>query len=135
MNELLNLDNFDYGFGSSAANLEYSILSSMLGGGSSQIIDTDNTNNWKSTTDNLYSGTPSSVYSNPVLGDPSSIFSQQKADHLIQDSPKSNVTPTPFISLRKSSSTSMSYAKASKPFSYADGYHYLINYVKQKCVP
>lgn len=26
----------------------------------------------------------------------------------------------------------MVYARATKPFSYADGYHYLINYVQQK---
>lgn len=123
-NQLLNLDNFDYGFGSSAANLEYSILSNMLGGSSSQI------NEWKSPSQDTSFSTPTTVYTNPILGDPF-----HKLDHSIQNSPKSNsISPSLFKKPLETTNhgTSISYARASKPYSYADGYHYLINYVKQK---
>lgn len=99
-----------------------------------------------STTSTTY--TPTTTISN--LGDPV-LFSptfqqqqqQQQQDHQTLDSitkmdqsPKSNITLTPPCSTKKQqhrhSSISIGYANASKPFSYADGYHYLINYVRQK---
>lgn len=165
--QLLGLDNsnhssnFNYGFGSNATNLEYSILSNMLG--SPQYLDSsaspnspanlhNNTNNlWNTknaTTDTLLqnnstnASTPSTTYSN-LVGDPI-LYSPQQQQQLdpttiaiakLEHSPKSNsaISTSP-ASFKKSypQRHSLSYASASKPFSYADGYHYLINYVRQK---
>ncbi|KAG2237258.1 hypothetical protein INT48_006662 [Thamnidium elegans] len=188
--QLLGLDNnnnnstFNYGFGSNSTNLEYSILSNMLGSpqfmnSSSSSPTTSTINNiWSNnnqkknynnnnTNDTLLTSTPSSTtapYTPSTitsLGDPI-LFSptlqqqqqhqqrqQQHQHHHILDpntisiakmenSPKSNLLLTPpNSSSRKrhhsnSSMISIGYASASKPFSYADGYHYLINYVRHK---
>jgi hypothetical protein len=162
--QLLGLDNsnqntnFNYGFGSNATNLEYSILSNMLG--SPQFLDNSNSNaspnlhntnnlwNTKNATSdtllntNTNASTPTSAYSN-LVGDPV-LYSPQQQQQLdpttiaiakIDQSPKSNyILSTPPASYKKSypQRHSLSYASASKPFSYADGYHYLINYVRQK---
>lgn len=46
----------------------------------------------------------------------------------------SAATPTTATGRRRTQlmTPEMAYASANKPFSYADGYHYLINYVRQK---
>lgn len=146
--QLLGLDNSNYGFGSSATNLEYSILSNMLD--SPQFLDNNN-NNDNNNSPNLWNtakndtllnnnstnaSTPTTAYSN-LVGDPIlySPQQQQQAIAKIEHSPKPNsIVSTPPISYRKSypQRHSLNYASASKPFSYADGYHYLINYVRQK---
>lgn len=185
--QLLGLDNnnnnstFNYGFGSNSTNLEYSILSNMLGSpqfmnSSSSSPTTSTINNiWSNsnqkknynnnTNDTLLTSTPSSTTApyTPTtitsLGDPilfSPTLQQQQQQHhqhqhqhhildpntisiaKMDNSPKSNLLLTPpNSSSRKrhhsnSSMISIGYASASKPFSYADGYHYLINYVRHK---
>ncbi|KAI7865455.1 uncharacterized protein EV154DRAFT_533130 [Mucor mucedo] len=158
--QLLGLDGNNYGFGSNSANLEYSILSNMLG--SPQFLDSSsptssNTNIWSKSNNNdtllttqstpttSTSYTPTTTISNmgdPVLFSPT-FQQQQQQDHQtldsipkIDQSPKSNIILTPPCTIKKQqhrhSSISIGYANASKPFSYADGYHYLINYVRQK---
>lgn len=90
--------------------------------------------------------TPAAI---PSLGDPilfSPTLQQQQQQHdnqtldsasKLEQSPKSNIMLTPPCTIRKQqqsrhNSIAVGYANASKPFSYADGYHYLINYVRQK---
>ncbi|KAI8082007.1 uncharacterized protein B0P05DRAFT_489893 [Gilbertella persicaria] len=176
--QLLGLDtnnNLNYGFGSNATNLEYSILSNMLG--SPQFLDNNTkspssaslTNSvWASSPPASSSNNGSGNSSNPLLqnnanttppassytsstvsyltGDPT-LYSpqQQQMDPTtitvtkVENSPKSHsVLTTPPVSYKKqflqknTSNYSQCYSNSIKPFSYADGYHYLINYVRQK---
>jgi hypothetical protein len=164
--QLLGLDNSNYGFGSSATNLEYSILSNMLGS-PQQFLDNNSNSSpnssWsaKQQPQDTLSSTPTSTYTtNTVnLGDPilfsptlqqqqqqqqqANIFNpssqqqqqQQIAIAKMENSPKSTsstlLTTLTNKRIRRHDSTN-GYANASKPFSYAEGYHYLINYVRQK---
>ncbi|GAA5802383.1 hypothetical protein HPULCUR_007848 [Helicostylum pulchrum] len=181
--QLLGLDNnnnnstFNYGFGSNSTNLEYSILSNMLGSpqfmnSSSSSPTTSTINNiWSNssqkknynnnTNDTLLTSTPSSTTApytpttitslgDPILFSPTLQQQQQQQHHhhildpntisiaKMENSPKSNLLLTSPNSLSRkrhhsnSSMISIGYASASKPFSYADGYHYLINYVRHK---
>lgn len=130
--------------------------------GSPQFLDNGSTsspsNNWSNKpNDTLSTPTTSSTF-NTNLGDPI-LFSptlkqqqqqqqqnnpfidpqqqQQIAMVKMENSPKSNSmltnTPGSTTSTRKQQRhTNNGYANASKPFSYAEGYHYLINYVRQK---
>ncbi|KAG2227105.1 hypothetical protein INT45_003835, partial [Circinella minor] len=51
----------------------------------------------------------------------------------VANSPVSSSPSTPVIKRRNQIITpEMAYSSAKKPFSYADGYHYLINYVRQR---
>ena len=51
----------------------------------------------------------------------------------VANSPVSSSPSTPIIKRRNQIITpEMAYSSAKKPFSYADGYHYLINYVRQR---
>lgn len=160
-NQLLGLDNsnsaLNYGFGSNATNLEYSILSNMLG--SPQFMDnaqskswspnsSNNTNTIHHDTHNTSTSTTASTpaYTPNLVGDPILYSPRQHSDPAtfaiakIDQSPKSNLIITPPPSFKKNhypqqqhmQSQRMGYNNASKPFSYADGYHYLINYVRQK---
>lgn len=103
--------------------------------------DTHNTATSTSTT----ASTP--AYTPNLVGDPILYSPQQHSDPAtfaiakIDQSPKSNLTITPPPSFKKNhyqqqqqqmQQQRMGYNNASKPFSYADGYHYLINYVRQK---
>ncbi|KAI8641659.1 hypothetical protein BD408DRAFT_367792 [Parasitella parasitica] len=153
-NQLLGLDdnnnnnsNLNYGFGSNAANLEYSILSNMLG--SPQFIDNSQSKSWnENTNNNDTQNTPTSTASTPaytpnLVGDPILYSPQLHSDPAtfaiakLDQSPKSNLVLTPPPSFKKNHFQQQQqqrngYSNASKPFSYADGYHYLINYVRQK---
>ncbi|KAL7320380.1 Transcriptional regulator of nonfermentable carbon utilization [Mucor circinelloides] len=160
-NQLLGLDNsnstLNYGFGSNATNLEYSILSNMLG--SPQFMDNaqskswspNNTNTIHNDTHNTATSTSTTAstpaYTPNLVGDPILYSPQQHSDPAtfaiakIDQSPKSNLIITPPPSFKKNhyqqqqqqmQQQRMGYNNASKPFSYADGYHYLINYVRQK---
>lgn len=121
--------------------------------GSPQFLDSSpptpsNNNNYSknNNSDTLLTSTPSSnttTYTPTAissLGDPilfsPTLHQHQTIDPTTTKSPKSNIMLTPPSSIRKQqhhhSSISVGYANASKPFSYADGYHYLISYVRQK---
>ncbi|OBZ84745.1 Transcription activator of gluconeogenesis ERT1 [Choanephora cucurbitarum] len=199
-NSLMNLENFNYGFGSNTTNLEYSILSNMLGSS----LTTDATN--PSSTPN--STQPSTDVLNlwPQQSQTQSQQQQQQSQSPLIESPLSimqgpNSANSPFLSSPNQLTTTytgnnnnnnnnksvasiasstmdtsqisasgvstlsaygdgavvanvaspvtastgpavrrrnqivtpeMAYASATKPFSYADGYHYLINYVKTR---
>ncbi|CAO3617803.1 unnamed protein product [Cunninghamella blakesleeana] len=256
-NQLLNLNNYNYGFGSSAANLEYSILSNMLGSPMNQIIDTssvgtpstsasssnlwqsnttsnlsntiqqynaivndsntnnnnnnssssdnnNNNNNNSNSNNNIINATPASfnnntpdtqstsssmhniapISTNPVpdtvlyspdqnsIGSPyannSNMTSQSVTSTTINNNNNNNNNNSSSSSSRNNNNVRMSslssygegavvanvespgatlaqvrrrnqlvtpemvYSRATKPYSYADGYHYLINYVQQK---
>lgn len=161
--QLLGLDNStnSYGFGSNATNLEYSILSNMLG--SPQFMDSAQSKSWSSPSNNNSTNTihhdthntatststtaSTPAYTPNLVGDPILYSPQQHSDPAtfaiakIDQSPKSNLIITPPPSFKKThypqqqqhmQAQRMGYNNASKPFSYADGYHYLINYVRQK---
>ncbi|KAG1137900.1 hypothetical protein G6F38_010963 [Rhizopus arrhizus] len=195
-NNLLSLENYNYGFGANATNLEYSILSNMLG---SPLVDTRNTvdtsNIQQNTLNTIWASSPIVENVNILRGD-SSFLSNRDTTQLmsnanntfmnrpstsdnenINSNNNSNTTPrvssvasvasssmdTSQISASGISTLSaygdgavvakvaspvtansgpsvkrknqtitpeMAYASATKPFSYAEGYHYLINYVK-----
>ncbi|OAC97765.1 Zn(2)-C6 fungal-specific transcription factor [Mucor lusitanicus CBS 277.49] len=91
---------YNYGFGSNATNLEYSILSNMLG---SPLTDTVPNAQTPTSADVLNNICPVTASTGPAV---------RRRNQII--------TPE------------MAYASATKPFSYADGYHYLINYVKTR---
>jgi hypothetical protein len=201
-NPLLNMEGYNnYGFGSNATNLEYSILSDMLG---SPIVDTSQTqasdgistlNNmdiWSSPRDNSFTASPTTssqlinnTEPNFINSNNSTPAAERSTKHIFQlenqntQSPHkgrnvqdrvasisassigsaqpstsgtstmsaygdgaivakivSPVTPSttgPAVKRRNQIITpEMAYASATKPFSYADGYHYLINYVKTR---
>ncbi|CAO3615417.1 unnamed protein product [Cunninghamella echinulata] len=232
-NQLLDLNNYNYGFGSTAANLEYSILSNMLGSPMNQILDTsvgtpststslsniwqssaaenlartiqqhnsnvntnnninnsninnnssnnnnnnttpvsfnnnNNTHETQSNSTSMRNITPHSSTTDTVLYSPDQ--NSIGSPYVINSSTTPNITSsTPSSSsatnnnnVRMSSLSSygegavvanvespntalaqvkrrnqlvtpeMVYSRATKPYSYADGYHYLINYVRQK---
>lgn len=226
-NQLLNLNNYNYGFGSAAANLEYSILSNMLGSPMNQILDTPsvgtpstsasssniwqssaaanlsntiqqyntsvnnlNSNNSSSNNNNnnntIINATPTSFNNNTPDTQSTSTsmhniapLSTNSGPDTVLYSPDQNSIGSPYVNnsnttpqttttnnnnnnARMSSLSSygegavvanvespgatlaqvrrrnqlvtpeMVYSRATKPFSYADGYHYLINYVQQK---
>ncbi|KAI9250626.1 hypothetical protein BY458DRAFT_524635 [Sporodiniella umbellata] len=176
------MESYNYGFGSNATNLEYSILSNMLG---SPLLDThqtsstpcsqqNNLNMWD-TQDSMsllksdasflsnYDTTQlmSKTTSNPAFANKSSNTSNKShissvdsssmgtsqvsasgistlsayGDGAVVAKVASPVTTTigPAIKRRNQMVTpEMAYASATTPFSYADGYHYLINYVKTR---
>ncbi|KAI9357794.1 hypothetical protein BD770DRAFT_388342 [Pilaira anomala] len=116
---------------------------------------TNQNKNYTNNNDTLLTSTPTTPYTPTTitsLGDPilfSPTLQQQQQQRLqildpnhntisiakLDHSPKSTLilTPPPASSSRKRyNMTTTGYANASKPFSYADGYHYLINYVRQK---
>jgi hypothetical protein len=194
-NNLLSLENYNYGFGANATNLEYSILSNMLG---SPLVDTRNTvdtsNIQQNTLSTIWASSPIVENVNILRGD-SSFLSNRDTTQLMsnanntfmnrpsnsdnENNNNSNTTPrvssvasvasssmdTSQISASGISTLSaygdgavvakvaspvtansgpsvkrknqtitpeMAYASATKPFSYAEGYHYLINYVKTR---
>ncbi|KAI9308308.1 hypothetical protein BJ944DRAFT_175026 [Cunninghamella echinulata] len=205
-NQLLDLNNYNYGFGSTATNLEYSILSSMLGSPINQLLDSSSattpttptslSNLWQAaaaaanltssstnnnSNNNSNNSTPTSSFNNPLdttthhigpfsTSTPSATTTGldtvlYSPDQNSIGSPYSGNTPTSQTtanSVRMSSLSSygegavvakvvspntalaqvkrrnqlvtpeMVYSRATKPYSYADGYHYLINYVRQK---
>ena len=110
-----NINNFSYEFGSNATNLEYSILSNMLG--SPQFIDNSQNKNWNSNnnntndTQNTATSTPSNAstpaYTPNLVGDPILYSPQQHSDPAtfaiakIDQSPKSNLIITPPPSFKK----------------------------------
>ncbi|KAI9281809.1 hypothetical protein BY458DRAFT_200655 [Sporodiniella umbellata] len=177
-NSLLPLENYNYGFGANATNLEYSILSNMLG---SPLIDTgsDPAPNVQQL-NGLWAPSPMVDNVSMLRGD-SSFLANHNTTELVQSvanrSPymheKETKTKRPTMAScslnttqvsasgtsslsafgegavvakvaspnkstppakRKSQTMTpeMAYASATKPFSYADGYHYLINYVKSR---
>ncbi|KAI7877347.1 hypothetical protein K492DRAFT_150727 [Lichtheimia hyalospora FSU 10163] len=205
---------FDYGFGSSATNLEYSFLSSMLGTGmDTTFLDqnpasqptagtpssTTSSNQVQPQPPQPTSSTPASLpadlWSNNSIGTNASPHQQSTSDVMnpfpaLENNNANNAiaplfntttpetsfltgtdnataqssspatphaaslqaygegavlakaespitsaaTPTTATGRRRTQlmTPEMAYASASKPFSYADGYHYLINYVRQK---
>ncbi|CAO3671529.1 Transcriptional regulator of nonfermentable carbon utilization [Rhizopus azygosporus] len=199
-NALLPIENYNYGFGSNATNLEYSILSNMLG---SPLVDTASTstpNVQQNTLNNIWAPSPIVDNVNILRGDPSflsnhnttQLMSNASAtnafinrNNSISNSPGNNnsnngnttpkgssvasvasssmdtsqisasgistlsaygdgavvakvaspitATTGPAVKRRNQIITpEMAYASATKPFSYAEGYHYLINYVKTR---
>lgn len=203
---------FDYGFGSSATNLEYSFLSSMLGTGmdttfldqnpasqptagtptsttSSQVqppqpttstpaslpadlwsnnsigtnasphqqptndvmnpfpaLENNSANNAiaplfntpGTDTTNFMTGTENATAQSSSPATPHATSLQAYGEGAVlakAESPiTSAATPTTATGRRRTQlmTPEMAYASANKPFSYADGYHYLINYVRQK---
>ncbi|KAI8339697.1 hypothetical protein BC941DRAFT_421200 [Chlamydoabsidia padenii] len=207
--QLLDLNNYNYGFGSTATNLEYSILSSMLGSPMKQLLDsTTTTPTTPNALSNLWqaaglAGTmqPNTTATQQNNNNNNSPFSKHNIINNINShtrdtrpstqhhsstspssspsgmdtvlySPDQNTIGSPYNPTTTTTQTSsnvrmsslsaygegavvakvdspntalaqvkrrnqlvtpeMVYARATKPFSYADGYHYLINYVKQK---
>ncbi|KAG1350063.1 hypothetical protein G6F63_003868 [Rhizopus arrhizus] len=195
-NALLPMENYNYGFGSNATNLEYSILSNMLG---SPMINTSST----SATPNAQQNTLNNIWTSPTVGNvdmlrgDSSFLSSHNTTRLMSNTTSNNafmngssnnnasntnisngtlkrppvasvasssmdtsqisasgisslsaygdgavvakvaspitVNTGPAVKRRNQTITpEMAYASATKPFSYADGYHYLINYVKTR---
>ncbi|CAO3626778.1 unnamed protein product [Cunninghamella blakesleeana] len=219
-NQLLDLNNYNYGFGSTATNLEYSILSSMLGSPINQLLDSststtpttptslsnlwqanlsnastnnhnnntsnNNSNNTTPTTSTFpnsldnnnnnntvathapigslapSSSTPTTTGLDTVLYSPdqNSIGSPYSASTPSSSQPNNNNNNSNNVRMSSLSSygegavvakvaspntalaqvkrrnqlvtPEMVYSRATKPYSYADGYHYLINYVRQK---
>jgi hypothetical protein len=195
---LLSLENYNYGFGANATNLEYSILSNMLG---SPLVDTRNTvdtsNIQQNTLSTIWASSPIVENVNILRGD-SSFLSNRDTTQLMSNAnntfmnrpstgdnennnSNNNSNTTPRVSSVASVASSsmdtsqisasgistlsaygdgavvakvaspvtansgpsvkrknqtitpeMAYASATKPFSYAEGYHYLINYVKTR---
>ncbi|CAO0793067.1 unnamed protein product [Mucor circinelloides] len=212
--------NYNYGFGSNATNLEYSILSNMLGSPLTDTIPTAQTPTSADVLNNIWSQQQSPIIES-VAGTPMSLMNAANVtgvtdptflsspSHLVSTPTTSNVptssspfnnnttttsttnnnttnTPTnnsnnnnnrPIASISSSAmgtsqisssgistlsaygdgavvanvaspvtastgpavrrrnqiiTPEMAYASATKPFSYADGYHYLINYVKTR---
>lgn len=190
------MENYNYGFGSNATNLEYSILSNMLG---SPMINTSST----SATPNAQQNTLNNIWTSPTVGNvdmlrgDSSFLSSHNTTRLMSNTTSNNafmngssnnnasntnisngtlkrppvasvasssmdtsqisasgisslsaygdgavvakvaspitVNTGPAVKRRNQTITpEMAYASATKPFSYADGYHYLINYVKTR---
>ena len=165
----------NYGFGSSATNLEYSFLSNMLG---TSFLDSTTPNLPLWATSMQQQSPTTSV--NSTIHNNSSTLQQQSimnpfGDTMLFDpqqqqpsptttttsSPSTTPTTTPAtlhhsaltqygqgavlakqgspiaapVGIRRRNqliTPEMAYASAKKPFSYADGYHYLINYVRQK---
>lgn len=187
--DTMGLDNYNYGFGSSAANLEYSILSNMLGtntmdqllGQSTPSVSQPNVQSslpnmpmWTTPPQQNTTGTPDSSSSsmrsqstdimaafNPGIGDPalfpadplqqqpqpqqqpqqpmnatsgmSSLLSYGDGAVVAKADSPGTPSSTNMVKRRHQNVTPESvYASANKPFSYAEGYHYLINYVRQK---
>ncbi|CDS10967.1 hypothetical protein LRAMOSA03231 [Lichtheimia ramosa] len=149
----------NYGFGSSATNLEYSFLSNMLG---TSFLDsaTSDLPLWTTTTTQQQQQSPtisSQQQQHPILnpfGDTMLFDQQQSSPTLTSTSSSTTHHPPPALMqygqgavLAKQASPiassrgirrrnqlitpEMAYASVKKPFSYADGYHYLINYVRQ----
>ncbi|KAI9300905.1 hypothetical protein BJ944DRAFT_15470 [Cunninghamella echinulata] len=234
-NQLLDLNNYNYGFGSTAANLEYSILSNMLGSPMNQILDTsvgtpptptslsniwqsnaaenlartiqqhnsnmnsnnnlsnnninnnnsnnnnnnttpvsfnnnnNNTHETQSNSTSMRNITPQSATTDTVLYSPDQnsigspyVINSSTTPNITSSSSSSSSSATNNNNVRMSSLSSygegavvanvespnttlaqvkrrnqlvtpeMVYSRATKPYSYADGYHYLINYVRQK---
>lgn len=123
--------------------------------GSPQFIDNSQSKNWNSNNNNTNdtqstatstaTNTSTPAYTPNLVGDPILYSPQQHSDPAtfpiakIDQSPKSNLIITPPPSFKKNhyqqqqhQQQRIGYNNASKPFSYADGYHYLINYVRQK---
>lgn len=214
----MSLDNYNYGFGSNAANLEYSILSNMLGspittdpstqaqsqqqqqltsanvlgniwphqqspiidsvastpmriiraGDSSflasptQLVNTptsnyisnattsktmNNNNNSSNHANNMNVNTSANSNNKHVTSIASSTMDTSQisasgistlsayGDGAVVANVASPVTASTGPSVRRRNqiiTPEMAYASATKPFSYADGYHYLINYVKTR---
>lgn len=201
---MLPIENYNYGFGANATNLEYSILSNMLG---SPLIDTSSTpdtaNVQQNTLNSLWASSPIVDNVGILRGDSpfmtnhntTEIVSNTATNNVFLNEPNNNndnnnsnnnnnnkngiiapggssvqsvasssmdtsqisasgisslsaygdgavvakiASPTPAksnITVKRRSQTitpEMAYASATKPFSYADGYHYLINYVKTR---
>ncbi|KAI8583289.1 hypothetical protein K450DRAFT_169729 [Umbelopsis ramanniana AG] len=95
----------NYGFGSETANLEYSILSNMLQAPTDVLKP--QTNNFAQP-----------LMSRPLADDESSVTQ-----------PSSSVS-TPITAALWPTTTV--YANVKRPFSYAEGYHYLISFVKER---
>lgn len=205
------MENYNYGFGSNATNLEYSILSNMLGSPLADPTNVINTSSPVQTSadvlNNIWSQqspvvenvtTPMSIIRGepPYLSSPTHLVTTPTSSYInsninnnntnlvknnINDNTNhnsnavSNKRPVPSISSSAIGSSQitpsgistlsaygdgavvakvaspitasvgpavrrrnqiitpeMAYASATKPFSYAEGYHYLINYVKSR---
>lgn len=199
-NALLPIENYNYGFGSNATNLEYSILSNMLGSPLVDAASTSTPNVQQNTLNNIWAPSPIVDNANILRGDPSflsnhnttQLMSNASAtnafinrNNSVSNSPGNNnsnngnatpkgssvasvasssmdtsqisasgistlsaygdgavvakvaspitATTGPAVKRRNQIITpEMAYASATKPFSYAEGYHYLINYVKTR---
>ncbi|PHZ17698.1 uncharacterized protein RHIMIDRAFT_11073 [Rhizopus microsporus ATCC 52813] len=199
-NALLPIENYNYGFGSNATNLEYSILSNMLGSPLVDAASTSTPNVQQNTLNNIWAPSPIVDNVNILRGDPSflsnhnttQLMSNASAtnafinrNNSVSNSPSNNnsnngnttpkgssvasvasssmdtsqisasgistlsaygdgavvakvaspitATTGPAVKRRNQIITpEMAYASATKPFSYAEGYHYLINYVKTR---
>ncbi|RCI01647.1 Transcriptional regulator of nonfermentable carbon utilization [Rhizopus azygosporus] len=199
-NALLPIENYNYGFGSNATNLEYSILSNMLGSPLVDAASTSTPNVQQNTLNNIWAPSPIVDNVNILRGDPSflsnhnttQLMSNASAtnafinrNNSVSNSPGNNnnnngnttpkgssvasvasssmdtsqisasgistlsaygdgavvakvaspitATTGPAVKRRNQIITpEMAYASATKPFSYAEGYHYLINYVKTR---
>lgn len=206
---IINLENYNYGFGSNATNLEYSILSNMLGspiatetqsqqpqqltsanllgniwphqqspivdqvaskpmgmmhtGGDSsflasptQLVNTPTSNyisnnatnssnmnnnssmntntNTTNNTKHVTSIASSTMDTSQISASGISTLSAY-GDGAVVANVASPVTASTGPSVKRRNqiiTPEMAYASATKPFSYADGYHYLINYVKTR---
>jgi hypothetical protein len=219
-NPLLSMENFNYGFGSNSANLEYSVLSNMLGSpltdptnaitssspiqtstdvlnniwsqqspvvenvsqpigmirgdtsflsSATQLASTptssyistnnksntpNNNNNSANNNININTGTASNNMVNNINNSKGPITSVSSStigtseisasgvsslsaygDGAVVAKVASPVTASTGPAVRRRNqiiTPEMVYASATKPFSYADGYHYLINYVKSR---
>ncbi|KAI8974465.1 hypothetical protein BDB01DRAFT_806678 [Pilobolus umbonatus] len=157
-NTMLSMDN--YGFGSNAANLEYSILSNMLGSSLNNRTTprTDMNTIWSGDStsplslDTSFLPTSNIVHSNPFQNkhipsiSSSAVGTSEVSasgissisaygDGAVVAKVASPVTPNTGPSIKRRNqiiTPEKAYASATKPFSYADGYHYLINYVKTR---
>lgn len=194
---MMPLESYNYGFGSTATNLEYSILSNMLGSplaNPTNIINSSSpaqtsadvlNNIWSQQSpviENVttpvsiirgeasYLSSPTHLVSTPTSSyiNNSSIHNNHNNNNNIKRSVPSISASTIGTSQVSASGVStlsayddgavvakvaspvasstgptvrrrnqiitpeMAYASATKPFSYADGYHYLINYVKSR---
>ncbi|KAI8387970.1 uncharacterized protein BYT42DRAFT_642263 [Radiomyces spectabilis] len=188
-NRLMGLENYNYGFGSSATNLEYSMLSSMLGSERPFQLDATSTAGpspaiaastppaptiWSSaqnstppamtglpdlmnhgekttdlTTNSTFPGMKDALlYSSqsvPPIASSTLGTSHMSSSGISTMSPygdgavvakvASPVSSTSGAAVKRRNqivTPDMAYASAKKPFSYAEGYHYLINYVREK---
>jgi hypothetical protein len=108
---------YDFGFGSDTTNLEYSMISSMGPPNNNNMQDYD----WLSETP---SQQPQMMDSNTMI---------------LNNTPNSNhASPSPssssIIKRRKGIGNTPEeiYTRVTRPYSYAESYHYLIQYVKQR---
>ncbi|CEG80238.1 Putative Transcription activator of gluconeogenesis acuK [Rhizopus microsporus] len=72
-NALLPIENYNYGFGSNATNLEYSILSNMLGSPLVDAASTSTPNVQQNTLNNIWAPSPIKTYIYELMSNPSAV--------------------------------------------------------------